>query len=370
VVSRTVVFAFLSLIVVVATAGCSQEKKAETPEPSRPVKTVRVAAAEVGRMLSYSGSVKARYDVSMAFRIGGKIVERKVDIGQHVGVGDLLARIDKADYELAVSKAEADLDSASRQVDTYAVNQRRAQALFDQKVVSKSELDQRNLAYDQAVAARKAAVTAVDQAKNQLSYTDLFSTAAGIVTQVSSEQGQVISAGAPVVTISLDGEKEVVIAVPETDIGQFKVGKIVKATFWALHDLTLEGKVREVAGSANAQSRTFNVRVSLPQDDSILLGMTATIEAKGEDARPGFDLPLSALAKVDGQTVVWVVDPSSREVTMRPVKVGAFSASGLYVLDGVREGDLVVAAGTQFMAKGMKVAVLEDNNQTSAKNGG
>lgn len=365
-VCRPVLLTFTAFILVV-TAGCSQEKAADKTEEVRPVKTVQVAQAQTAKLLSYSGSVKSRYDVNMSFRVGGKILERKVEVGQHVGVGDLLARMDKTDYELSVAKAQADLDSASRQVDTYEVNLKRAQSLFGQNVVSKSELDQRRLAYNQAVASRKSAETALDQAKNQLSYTELHSTVAGIVTQVDSESGQVVSAGSPVVTVALDGEKEVLIAVPETDIAQFKVGKTVDVRFWANHDLTLPGKVREVAGSANTQSRTFNVRVSLPQNDNVLLGMTATIDAKGEDGPAGFDLPLSALAKADGQTVVWVVDPASGAVDMRPVTVGGFSATGLYVLAGVRPGDVVVAAGTQFMTKGMKVAVLNSVAQQTAK---
>lgn len=357
----------LTALAVFAAAGCSEKKAEGKTEEVRPVKTVQVGQAQSAKQLSYSGSVKSRYDVSMSFRVGGKILERKVEVGQHVGIGDLLARMDKTDYELSVTKAEADLDSASRQVDTYAINLKRAQSLFDQNVVSKSELDQRTLAYNQAVAARKSAETALDQAKNQLSYTDLHSTVAGIVTQVDSEPGQVVSAGSPVVTVALDGEKEVLIAVPETDIAQFKAGKTVKVAFWANHDLTLTGKVREVAGSANTQSRTFNVRVSLPQNDNVLLGMTATIEAKGEDGPTGFELPLSALAKVDDQTVVWVVDPASGAVAMRPVAVGGFSAKGVYVLSGIRQGDVVVAAGTQFMTKGMKVAVLDGGDSSTAK---
>lgn len=365
-VCRPALFTFVAFVMV-ATAGCSEKKADGKTEDVRPVKTVHVAQAQSTKLLSYSGSVKSRYDVNMSFRVGGKILERRVEVGQHVGVGDLLARVDKTDYELSVAKAEADLDSASRQVDTYAVNLKRAQSLFDQNVVSKSELDQRTLAYNQAVASRKSAETALDQAKNQLSYTDLHSTVAGIVTQVDSEPGQVVSAGSSVVTVALDGEKEVLIAVPETEITQFKVGKTVDVRFWANHDLRLAGTVREVAGSANTQSRTFNVRVSLPQNDEILLGMTATVEAKGEDGVAGFDLPLSALAKVDGQTVVWVVDAASGAVEMRPVTVGNFSTAGVYVLSGVRQGDVVVAAGTQFMSKGMKVAVLEGGEQPSTK---
>jgi multidrug efflux system membrane fusion protein len=145
-------------------------------------------------------------------------------------------------------------------------------------------MEQASLSYDQAVSTRDAAASSLDQARNQVNYAELKADHTGIVTAISADAGTVVASGAPVATVALDGEKEVQIAVPENDIAEFKPGKTVKASFWSDNTLVLDGKVREVSGSADAQSRTFAVRVSLPNDDRVLLGMTATIEADVSNA--------------------------------------------------------------------------------------
>ena len=335
-------------------SGCN-EKKEEAAEVVRPVKVVEIAQADTTRKLDYSGSVKARTDMNLGFRVNGKIVERKVDIGEKVKPGDVLARIDSADYVLAVRRSQADLDSAEKQLQTTELARDRAQKLFDKNVGSKSQLEQAELSYDQASSTRDSAVSALAEAKNQVAYSDLTSDMNGIVTTINADVGQVVSSGTPVITVAVDGEKEVLIAVPEMDIAQFKVGKNVKARFWSDDALVLDGKVREVAGSADTQSRTFAVRVSLPNDPRVLLGMTATIEAQADNTQPFVSIPLSALAQKDGQQIVWLVDRGAGTVHSRAVKVADFADDGVRVADGLKAGDVVVAAGTQFMTENMKV---------------
>jgi len=152
------------------------------------------------------------------------------------------------------------------------------------------------------------------------------------------------------------------IAVPENDIAQFKPGKTVKASFWSDNKLVLDGNVREVSGSADAQSRTFSVRVSLPNDDRVLLGMTATIEAAVGNAETNVAIPLSALAEKDGKKIVWIVDRNASTVHAREIKVADFTGAGVHVADGLKTGDLVVAAGTQFMAENLKVKLPEQQS--------
>ncbi|SCB20612.1 efflux RND transporter periplasmic adaptor subunit [Rhizobium lusitanum] len=362
---RTVAGAALFAALGLALSGCN-EKKEETAEVIRPVKVVEIAQADTTRKLDYSGSVKARTDMNLGFRVNGKIVERKVDIGEKVKPGDVLARIDATDYVLAVRRSQADLDSAEKQVQTTELARNRAQLLFDKSVGSKSQLEQAELSYDQAVSTRDSAVSALAEAKNQVAYSDLTSDMSGIVTTINADVGQVVSSGTPVITVAVDGEKEVLIAVPEMDIAQFKVGKDVKARFWSDDALVLDGKVREVAGSADTQSRTFAVRVSLPNDPRVLLGMTATIEAQADNTQPYVSIPLSALAQRNGQQIVWLVDRGAGIVHSRAVKVADFADDGVRVADGLRAGDVVVAAGTQFMTENMKVKLSAASAQQAA----
>lgn len=358
----------LSLVTTAALAsGCSDEEtKAEAVV--RPVKVVEVSSAEQGRKLEYSGAVKARYEINLAFRVNGKITQRPVDVGDRVRPGDLLARLDAADYELAVSRAEADLRSAAKQVGTLKVFKQRAETLYAKSAASKSELDQRTLAYDQALSTEQSAISALEQARNQVAYTRLHADLAGIVTATNGEPGQVVGSGTPVVTVAMDGEKEVQVAVPETEIANFAADKPVKVRFWSHQGMVLDGTVREVAGSADPHSRTFSVRVRIPDDPRVLLGMTATVETQIDGVDAGFDIPVSALAEQDGGPVVWVVDRKAGTVHPRPVKLGEFSDDGVRVSHGLTPGEMVVAAGTQFMKDGLKVKVSATDARQSAEN--
>lgn len=356
------------IVATLGLAACSQEKT-EVQDIIRPVKVVEIGQAEKSRELTYSGSVRARTEMNLGFRISGKVTERLVDIGQHVTTGDVLARIDPTDYELSVKSAKASLDAAERQVETVDLSRKRAEQLFAKNFTSKSQLEQATLSYNQAVATRDAARSTLAQAQNQVVYTDLKASENGIVTAVSADVGQVVGAGTPVMTVAVDGEKEVLIAVPEMDIAAFKPGKDVKASFWSDDALALSGKVREVAGSADQQSRTFAVRVSLPDDPRVLLGMTANIEASVAKKQEMVSIPLSALAEKDGRKIVWTVDRPGETVHERLVKVAEFTADGVSVADGLKPGDVVVAAGTQFMTENLKVKLTGDAVQAASAEG-
>ncbi|KSV61046.1 efflux RND transporter periplasmic adaptor subunit [Sinorhizobium sp. Sb3] len=348
-----------------ALAGCSEEKS-ETAEVVRPVKVVEIAQADNVRQLSYSGAVRARTEMNLGFRVSGKIVERVVNVGDRVKVGDLLARIDPTDYELAVRSASANLDAAERQVETVELVRDRAKQLLARKFASQAQFDQAVLGYNQAVATRDAAKSALSQAKNQVVYTSLVADRPGIVTSINADVGQVVGSGTPVATVAVEGEKEVQVAVPETEISNFKAGLPVKVGIWSDAGLSLDGTVREVAGSADQQSRTFSVRVSLPNDQRVLLGMTATIEASAGNGVSFVSVPLSALAEKDGYPIVWVVDRGTETVRSRPVTLADFTTNGVRVTEGLKVGDLVVAAGTQFMTDDLKVTISNDTTHQAA----
>lgn len=348
-----------------ALAGCSEEKS-ETAEVVRPVKVVEIAQADNVRQLSYSGAVRARTEMNLGFRVSGKIVERVVNVGDRVKVGDLLARIDPTDYELAVRSASANLDAAERQVETVELVRDRAKQLLARKFASQAQFDQAVLSYNQAVATRDAAKSALSQAKNQVVYTSLVADRPGIVTSINADVGQVVGSGTPVATVAVEGEKEVQVAVPETEISNFKAGLPVKVGIWSDAGLSLDGTVREVAGSADQQSRTFSVRVSLPNDQRVLLGMTATIEASAGNGVSFVSVPLSALSEKDGYPIVWVVDRGTETVRSRPVTLADFTTNGVRVTEGLKVGDLVVAAGTQFMTDDLKVTISNDTTHQAA----
>ncbi|TBW40956.1 efflux RND transporter periplasmic adaptor subunit [Siculibacillus lacustris] len=342
-------------VVLVALAGCKEESADKGGEPVRPVKVMTVAAAAETRPIRYSGSVRARVETALGFRVGGKIVERKVDVGQRVEAGRVLARLDPTDLKLSLQTAEANVVAARSRVKVAEDGRERARALAAKGFVTKAGLDGATLDADQAVAGLEAALSARDQAANQIAYADLASDADGIVTDIRADVGQVVAAGTPVVTLARDDEKEVAIAVPEQDVVHFAKDQTVGVRFWADKDLRLAGRIREIAGSADPASRTYAIRIALPADDRVRLGMTATVEADVPVAAGTIVVPLSALAEAGGVTRVWVVDRATATVDPRPVTLGAVVPEGVGVVAGLKRGDMVVTAGVQFLVPGKKV---------------
>lgn len=363
---RTFAATGVVLAAALALSSCNEEK-AETKPEIRPVKVVEIAKATNVRALEFSGSVKSRTEMNLGFRIAGKVTERLVDIGDRVRPGDVLSRVDPTDYQLAVDSAKANLDAAEKAEETAKLALDRANALFKKDAVPKAQLEQAQLGFDQAASTRIAASSSLEQAKNQLSYAELKSDRDGIVTAINADRGQVVNAGTPVVTVVAEDQKEVQIAVPENDIADFKPGKAVKARFWSDDKLVLAGKVREVSGSADPQSRTFSVRVSLPNDPRVLIGMTATVQAEAAMGPDTITVPLSALAEKDGSKIVWTVDAKAQTVHSRAVKVADFTGDGVGVTDGLSPGDIVVTAGTQFMTENLKVKLPPVIGQETAQ---
>lgn len=348
----------MGLAVTLALAGCKKDEAADkAADAVRPVKTMTITAGGTTRAIRFSGSVRARVETALGFRVPGKIVERRVDIGARVEPGRVLARLDPADLELALKTAEANVAAARSRVKVADDGLARARALNTKGFVADANLDRARLDADQAAAALEAAVSARDQAANQMTYADLVADAAGIVTDIRADVGQVVAAGTPVAVLARDGEKEVAIAVPEQDVVRFALDQAVEVRFWADREIGLAGRVREIAGSADPASRTYAIRVTLPPDPRVRLGMTATVEARVPVAAGSVVVPLTAVAGEPGRPRVWIVDTATATVRPRDIVLGPATDDGVRVLDGLAPGDRVVTAGVQFLTPGKKVAL-------------
>lgn len=355
---RLLASAVLGVGLAFALSACTKET-ARAPAPVRPVKVVKIEPNATTRQIVFSGSVKARTDAGLGFRVAGKLVERLVDIGDHVEPGQLLAHLDTADLALAVRSAEANVGSAQSRRDVAEAALTRNQALFAKGFIAQSVLDGHQLEFDQAAAALNAAISARDEAVNQAAYSDLKADSAGIVTAVGANAGQVVGAGTPVLTVARDGEMEAAIAVPENEIRFFAAGNRMVAHFWADPAIALTGTVREVSSSADPVSRTFAVRVSLPADPRVRLGMTATLSATVAADGGDIVVPTASLTEREGEPIVWIVDPISQTVAPRNVETEGFAPDGIRIASGLRTGEFVVTAGTQFMTPGKKVRIAD-----------
>jgi RND family efflux transporter MFP subunit len=362
--SRSALSAAALLFAALALAGCKEAAKSEVAPPAdRPVKTVTLAATAGTVSRSYSGAVRARMESALSFRVGGKIVARLVDVGDHVDKDTLIARIDATDLKLSLDAATANVEAARIRRDVAADELARIQSLNQKGFAAKSALDTATGNAEAAASAYQVAVAQRDQAVNQTGYTELKADASGIVTDIRADVGQVVAAGTPIVTVARDGEKEIAFAVPEQTVTRLAKGDKVRVSAWADQSLKLSGTIREIAGAADAASRTFAVRVALPAEASdnprLRLGMTASVEIDLPAAEDSLVVPMSALAKNGNDPIVWVFDRATSTVSARPVAPGPGAPEGVRILSGLAPGDVVIVAGTQFMRDGLKVRPLD-----------
>lgn len=331
----------LILCAALAAAACSEPPPPPAVVPV--VKTLIVAEAEANGAASYSGEVRARHETTLGFRVGGKLVERKVDVGSVVRPGQVLARLDPAD--LALQSAQAEAQRALADADA-----RRFRDLWERKFVSRSALD-----------AKETALTAADAqaklAKNQAAYAELKADRAGAVAQVLAEPGQVVAAGQGVFRLAVAGETEVAIAVPESRLAEVKPGQAAEVSLWS-DARPLQGRVREISPVADPATRTYAVRVSLPQaSPPPALGMTATVRlVQPHSSVP--TVPLAAIFQQGNQPAVWVIGTDDA-VALRPVQVGAYGDGGATIVAGVAAGERIVAAGVHKLSAGQKVRPLK-----------
>ncbi len=336
-------------------AGCKSEAKVDE-EVTRPVKVAVVETAARGRTLTYSGVVRARVESAIGFRVAGKIVERAVNVGDRVEVGQVIARLDETDLKLGESSAKAAVAAARSRREVANDNLERAKALLPKAIISQAAYDTRKNELDAATSALESAQAQLLQTTNAVSYATLVADKAGIVTAITGEPGQVVSAGQPVITLANSGETEIAIAVPEQDAGRLAAGQRTLITLWAGPRESAEGRIREIAGQADAASRTYAVRVSAgapPQ--GMRLGMTATVAIRIDEETAAVVVPLTALTEMDGAHVVFIVDESTKTVRKTPVVVAATTDDGIKIASGINAGDLVVTGGVQFLRDGMRV---------------
>jgi membrane fusion protein, multidrug efflux system len=350
-----------------ALAGCKGEAAMEEKEAVRPVKVAIVAEAPQGRTLTFSGVVRPRIESNIGFRVGGKIVERAVNVGDRVKVGQLIARLDDTDLKLAEGSAKAAVAGAKTRRDVTRDNLERAKPLLAKQFISQASYDIRRNEFDAAVSALETAEAQLRQAVNATSYATLTADKAGIVTAVMAEPGQVVGAGQAVIAIAEAGAIEVAIGVPEQDAGRLAVGQHAKVTLWAGASADVEGSIREIAGQADPASRTYAVRVAVAAPPKgMRLGMTATVGIHVDGEGAGVVVPLTALTEADGATAVFVVDAEKKTVRRTPVTVAGPLGDGIRVAGGLNAGDMVVTAGVQFLRHGMRVRLPGEKTAKSS----
>ena len=348
----------------VALAGCAPKEAPQ--ETVRPVQLAKVSVGGVADLSVFAGEVKPRHEADLGFRIPGKIVERRVDVGAQVRRGQVLARLDPADVALQARGAEA-AAAAARTEDAYAKTElARYEDLHRQKFVSASALDQKRTAATAAAARLQQAEANLEVNRNQAGYAALVAPDEGVVTSVSAEVGQVVSAGQAVMKLARTAEREIAIAVPESRIDEIRRAQRLDVVAAANPDKRYDGRVREISPSVDSVTRTFAVRVSVLDADAALgWGMTANVAAVAPGESRAALVPLSSIYhQPDGRPAVWIYDPASHEVNLRGVELGPYREDGVLVA-GLANGEWVVAAGVNKLQPGQTVRPYEQPGKAS-----
>jgi len=353
--SPTLRAAVVALCAAGALAACS--KPAPPVEDIRPVRVIQLVADAGGERSQFAGDVRPRYESQLGFRVGGKIIERKVDVGATVKRGTVLMRLDPQDVKLAETQARATLRAAETERELAAADYKRHVNLRTQNFVSQAVLDAKQSALKAAQANVEAARAGLRGQSNQASYTTLIADIDGVVTALEAEVGQVVQAGTPVVRVARTAEKEVVIGIPEDKVERLRQSADVVVRLWAAADQTIPGKIREIAPMADAATRTYTVKVALPERADVRLGMSATVElATGAAPTGGLRVPLTALVNHQGASSVWIVENGA--VRLVPVQVAGQVDNDVLVSGAVRAGQNVVTAGVNLLKPGQKVRIL------------
>jgi len=347
----------LLLFLLVLLAGC--EGSDETSEVEiRPVRVVTVGQQSSGDTVSLTGTIQAETEVNLAFRIDGRMIERSASIGNRVEEGDVIARLDPKDEENTLRIAQSELTASMGQLAEAQNNYERQKSLLENGWTTRVRYDEARQVLKTAQSRADAAQAQLNIAKNRLSFTELIADAPGIVTEVGGEPGEVVRSGQMIVEVAREDGRDAVFDVPAQIKDTAPADPEIKVVLTMNPAVMAVGRVREVASRADPVTGTFEVKVGLT-DPPKAMRLGSTVSGKMKiGAASGIELPPSALTTANQQPAVWIVDPTSKQVSLRNIEVVRHDVARVLVGNGLETGNIVVTAGVQALRPGQKVRLL------------
>ena len=348
-------------LVLTAAAGvlvsCKPDTKVEAPE-IRPVRTVTTARGEAAETVVLTGHVQAEDEPALAFRIGGRMIERPVNVGDRVEAGQVLAKLDPENELNELRSAESALAAAQGQL-TYARGDfERQRQLLANGHTPRARFDQAQKALQNAQSGFDDAGARLQIARDRVGWTTLTADAAGTVTARGAEPGEVVQAGQMIVRLARQGGRDAVFDVPAQLLRSAPSESEITVRLTDDPSVTAIGRVREVAPQADPVTRTFEVKVGLSDPpEAMRLGATVTGSVRLE-SEPVIAIPASALTESNRQPAVWIVDPKGLTVSLRNVELLRHDPGTVVIAQGLDTGDIVVTAGIQALHPGQKVRLL------------
>lgn len=341
-------------------AACKTEVAAPAPPPPppQPVQVMVVRLSQPAESWSYVGVVRPRFESDLGFRVGGKIVERLVDIGQHVESGQIIARLDATDLRLAVEAQEAELAAALSSREQAVAAEARYRTLLQQGHVARAALDQRVAAADEARGRVERVERSLAIARNQVAYAELRAEQGGVVSALPVEVGQVVAAGQLVARLARLEAIEAEVAIPEQMIDSVKAAR-ASAEVWSGTGERIGAALRELSPEADRVSRTYRARFALKAATPVELGRTVTVHLERGGAGRVAQIPLAAVMSEGKGPSVWAVDPSGTRVRRVNVEIATLARDHAVVSDGLAAGDRIVTLGVHKLDEAMPVRIVE-----------
>ncbi|MCO5091048.1 efflux RND transporter periplasmic adaptor subunit [Bosea sp. (in: a-proteobacteria)] len=355
-----------AMIVLVATALASCRDEQAPQVQDRPVGVVTVAAGQFADDLQLSGEIQAEKDVGLAFRIGGRVLDRPVNVGDRLTAGQVVARLEPTLEQNALTAALAALEAARGEVTTTRNTFARQESLMAQGFTTRPRFDQAQRAQETAQAALETAEAQVELARDRLSFTELRTDVAGVVTARRIEPGEVVQPGQVVAQVARDDDRDAVFNVPAAMLAGHLADAKIRVALADAPAVTAYGTIREVAPQADPVTRTFAVRVGLQNPpDAMRLGSTVVGIVEISTAAI-IAIPASALTQQGRSPAVWIVDPVKSTVSLRNVDVLRFDPDTVILSQGLEPGETIVSAGIQALHPGQRVRPLPAPGQQAA----
>jgi len=349
----------LLLPAVLGLAACKPEE-VQSAKPATPVRVGKAELAEYSPAIRLTGEIQARIQSDLSFRVGGRVIERLVNVGDRVSAGQILARLDPRQQQASLTAAEATVAAAEATLQQRSTNYERQKALLVQGYTTRRDHDMAEEAYRTALATLDAARAQLASARDQLSDTVLCAAGAGIVTARNVETGQVVQAARSVYSIAQDGPRDAVFNVYETSMSNGEPSDLaVHLTLVSNPGVTATGVVREVSPTVDTANGTVKVKIGIEKSASEMALGAAVIGEVRFASRQFVSVPASALFSANGGPAVWTVDHQRKVVSLRLVAVESYDSARVLLRAGLRPDESIVTAGTQLLSPNQTVALAE-----------
>jgi RND family efflux transporter MFP subunit len=354
---RLLMTALVAIAPALSLAACQREEDTAAPA-ARPVRTITVEKREAGEALTFTGRIEAEDEVSLAFRISGRLLENSGKLGDRVQAGQIMARLEPQNELNTLRQAQAGLAAAQGQLTQARNHYERQETLLAQGWTTRANFEVATQAQQTAQSQVDAAEAQLRTAHDLVSFTELKADAPGTITATGPGAGEVVQAGQMIARLARKDGRDAVFDVPAQLLRSAPSDPQITVSLTDDPTVTARGRIREVAAQANPVTRTFEVKVGLT-DPPPAMRLGATVVGRlRTDAVPIIDIPATALTKINQRPAVWIVDPSTKTVSIRNVDVLRFDQARVVVSQGLDTGEVVVTAGVQALHPGQQVRLL------------